>query len=978
MKHVIGILYLFLFANITIAENNIVGQVTLSDAIKQIETKFDVSITFEVKENFDISHEELKKVLSKKNITLALDKLLEKKNLNYKKLNDDFYVIFQKKKKTNKEPKKPQKQDEPEKVIKGKVVDKNGEALAFANVVAGNKRDVYTITDINGEFEIRLPENVKELLVSYVGFKTQIVKINNIKSNTLYITLEEDVFGLEEIIVSGVAANTPTKKLTVTIAKVKASEIEDVPPVSAAQSLQGKVSGVVVKSAFGLPGSGANIRLRGSTSLIGNQSPLIMVDGIMVQTSLADINVDDIESIEVVKGAAAASLYGSKAGNGVIVIQTKRGNELKDGFKVVVRNEFGRSQLPDQIQMATHHPYKLADDADEFTYTKYDNVDYDDEGNIIGGNQILTDSAYADQPYATLRNHQKDFFKKGNYYTNYVSLARKSGKTNLFMSFENHNNEGVVFATDGYSRQNFRFNADTRVGKYIKLSMSNLIMNSSSDKPGSSSSFFDLLFINPDVDLSAPNDDGSPYNILPDPWSIEENPLYPLYYRERLADRNSIMTNVNGTFSPIYWFNVQVKYTYEILNKNWNTYTPKGYLYDGESSIGGKIFKEQYTSKFQTFQTTANFNKMINNFTIKSKLSYMQEDQAYYDFWITGKDFVATGVPQLSNTDPTLASMNSYEGIIRAKNIFAITDIDYKSKYMISALYRYDGSSLFGEFARWNPYFRIAGAYRISEDINIPFFQELKIRSAYGTSGQRPGFSYQYETWDVASGMLSKEQLGNKNLKPSESKEAEIALDAQFLNNFTFTASYSKTQTDDAFALAPLASHLGGYTKQWRNVGSIISSSLEFSLGWMAINRNDKKLSFRLNYDKIQQEVGKLNIPEYRTGPKNAYLVSEGEIFGIVYGYKWLTSLEQMESQIPEGKSIDDYIINSDGYIIEAGTEGSTLEAPIAYDKDNDNAPDKVVIANGNPDFNLSLSTRFNFRAFTFYMLWDWRKGSEV
>jgi len=862
------------------------------------------------------------------------------------------------------------------KEISGIVLDEFGDPIPGVSIQIKGGREG-TISTLEGEFTLMVNSEDDVLLFSFLGFKT--LEVSVASGDYKNLRMKPDVLGLDEVVVSGVASNTPTKKLTVTVAKVNEEALNKAPATSVATALQGKVAGVQITQAYGTPGSGASVRLRGSTSLTGNQSPMLMVDGNILQGSLADINVDDIASMEVVKGAAAAALYGSRAGSGVIVITTKRGRGVKNKrSEITFRNEYGQSSLVKQIDLATHHPYVLADDyADYTTFTKYDGVRYSDDGDVVRGARKLQTSHYADQPYGVLRDNQSQFFSPGQYYTNYVSVANRGEFSNVFLSFENNKQEGVVSHTDGYHRKNFRVNVDMQVTDRLKLSTSNLIVDATSDNPGSTGAFFDLLFLSPDTDLEQTNDDGSPYKIEPDPWSLEENPIYPLYYRERVADRNSVMSNIIADYQLFDFLSFKLKYTFENLEKHWSTYTPRGYLYGGGSEVAGGIYKEQYSDKFQTLQYTANFNKMVKNFTFKGKVSYLYENEEYNDFSAKGNDFVAADIPQLNNTDQEKASINSYNGSIRSENIFGILDFDYKSKYLFSILYRMDGSSLFGAEERWNPYYRASAAYRITEDFKIPGVDELKIRIAQGTSGQRPGFSNQYETWALVNGNLQKSALGNEYLKPSESTETELALDMNFLSRFSLTASYSNTTTRDVIVQAPVASQ-AGYSYQYQNVGTINSNSYEIALNADLIHHKNFSWTAGITSDKVTQVISELRIPEYKTGPNNAFLIAEGETFGSFYGYKWLRSLDDMANQLTAGDAIENYTINSEGYVIEAGTEGSADEMPIEYDANGDGVADLDMIGDGNPDFRMALTSTLTWRWLSAYILFDWKQGGDI
>jgi len=355
------------------------GDSDFEKIIESIEDKYKVSITVDadaISQKEEIQKkisDNSEKILNSDNIDEALKLFTSGTNLQYEKLRDDFYIIKLEEGATNVVPEKKNKFEGEKKKIKGNVTQKSdGSTLPGVNVfVKGTTIGV--ATDIDGNFVIDVPEDANTLVFSFLGFKILEITIDD--QSTINAQLEEDVFGLEEVIVAGVASETPIRNLSVSVTRVDEKVIKEVPAYSAAGALQGKVAGVNVIHANGLPGSGAAIRIRGSTSLIGNQRPMILLDGNILYTNLADINTDDIESVEVVKGAAAAALYGSKAGNGVIVINTKRGKgKGTESTSVIFRQEVGFQQLAKQIELSEHHPYKLAEDWKEYPYTRYDGI----------------------------------------------------------------------------------------------------------------------------------------------------------------------------------------------------------------------------------------------------------------------------------------------------------------------------------------------------------------------------------------------------------------------------------------------------------------------------------------------------------------------------------------------------------------------------------------------------------------------------
>jgi TonB-dependent SusC/RagA subfamily outer membrane receptor len=270
--------------------------------------------------------------------------------------------------------------------LSGTVTDAStGESLPAVNVVLTEIMKGAS-TNADGEYQITgIEPGIYTVEVTYIGYSTisQDVSISA-GANTLDFEMSTDIGLLDEIVVSGVADGTPRKKLTVSVAKVDAAQLSKVPATSVASSLSAKVSGVQIRTTSGTPGGSADIQVRSDNNLSVGSNPLVIVDGVIIEGGLGDINTDDIESIEVVKGAAASALYGSRAGNGVVVVSTKRGAGLADGdVKVTIRQEVGFQNLDKFIDLAEHHAFglaaELAPDTDNDgrpDYTNYAGVVY--------------------------------------------------------------------------------------------------------------------------------------------------------------------------------------------------------------------------------------------------------------------------------------------------------------------------------------------------------------------------------------------------------------------------------------------------------------------------------------------------------------------------------------------------------------------------------------------------------------------------
>ncbi len=536
-------------------------------------------------------------------------------------------------------------------------------------------------------------------------------------------------------------------------------------------------------------------------------------------------------------------------------------------------------------------------------------------------------------------------------------------------------------------------NVDHRFSEKLSLNASNLYVRSHTQNPGGDSKynggvFFNLLLMTPDVNLNLENPDGQPHLFIPDPWeATTENPLYNLYKQQNLNERSRLIGAYNLKYDIASFLNVEAKYAYENSRTDVTQYNPydtyqragsdavysEGYLYKGTS----KIFS-------QTAQATVNFDQTFGLFNTRAKFSYLVEDFRYDFFSSTGTKFSVADLPTFNAISPANKTSSSSQEKILAENLFGILYVDYRDKYIFDGMIRRDGSSLFGENERYKNYFRVSGAWRISQDIEIPGIDELKIRSAYGTAGQRPHlFSMQYEVMGLVGGTpSSKFQLGNKNLKPSKSTEMEVGLNVDFLRKFRFEAVYSITNTDDQFLNVPLASHLGGWSFQWQNAGALEAKVIEASLGAIIIDNRDFNWNMNLVFDKAVTKITRLDVPAYQTGPQGqeadkVFYIKEGEYFGVIYGNDWVRTLEQMARQLPSGTTISDYVINSDGYVIRKGTEGTVNELPFKVLDENGNVA-YMKIGNTQPDFKMGLSNSLTFKGFGLYMLWEWKQGGDL
>jgi TonB-linked SusC/RagA family outer membrane protein len=911
-------------------------------------------------------------------------------------------------------------------VITGKVTGRQGEALGGA-IVAIEELGTAVATTTAGSYTLTVPpERTKGQTVTlrarYIGYSAGTKQVTlTAGTQTQDFELKYDPMTLDAVVVTGLAEATERKNLTIAAASVDASQLAQAPAVSALGALEGKVAGARLIQSSGQPGSEPAIRLRAATALSSISScanqpcpstnvggPLIIVDGTITRHGLADINSQDIDHVEIVKGAAASSLYGSDAANGVVQIFTKRGSNIADGQLVVtVRNEYGQSFRPKVIPQATAHPYVTNTSATAFT---------DSLGNTVNpGDFMTTDSlligplalpkiksdGIADVPYGAfghpVYDAQSALLTHGGFYTNYVSIGQRRGNTNFNVSFENTKQEGVLRLLQGYGRQNFRVNVDQALTPRIDLSVGGFFGKSNNNQvaQGPGAPFFAVTFIEPYINLFAPNPDGSPYAaVIPHQLPNASNPLYTLANERLTTDRTRFTGHAKATYRVLDWLSFEGTYNYDQEASSFSDITPKGFLNASGLPTPGALVRVDTAGR--TFNSGVTLTS-IRNFQLGGlpvrntiKAAYVYEDQRLNGFTLTANKFLFPGTPEFGATDFAGLTPGSFDVTIRSKNYFVVSGLNVKDRYLLDGLVRRDGSSLFGSESRWQTYYRVSGAYRISQDFHMNGIDELKVRGSYGTAGLRPTFNAQYETFAVVSGVPVPLTLGNTKLKPAHSAETEVGLNLDFLSRFSLEYSYSKKNTRDQILLVPITAALGYVNGQWRNAATLVGNTHELSLGVILAERPE--VSWRLNVaaDRTRQKITQLGTAPFLIGPSYSgstdvtqiFRIAPGETFGVIYGTKIVRNISQLyddptkSSACPGMWCPDSVIVNEDGFVVRRSAYHTGGETFIGYVDAGGNSA--VRIGDVNPDFNASFTSNLRFKNLAVYALVDWAQGGNI
>jgi TonB-linked SusC/RagA family outer membrane protein len=883
-------------------------------------------------------------------------------------------------------------------IIEGRVLDAgNRQPLRSAQVhVVGTDRG--TLSDEQGLFRLTgVPAGEHEVRATMIGYSEgrQTVTVASGATVAANFELRSSAIGLQEVVVTGVAGATERARVPFVVERVS---IEDMPVPSTTgigNMIQGKVAGVQVVTASGLPGDESTILLRGPTSIMGSSDPLIIVDGIMLSSGTVDLDALDIESVEVVKGAAASSLYGSRAAAGVIQITTQRGRGLADDqVRFTVRGEYGQSQLGRRINTAQNHPFRMNAAGTAFV---------DAEGNEVGyADAVLRDSdlnrVFQDQLYPMPSyDHVARFFTRGASLTNYLSADGRAGDLNFHASFGNLREQGIIQGHDGFRRQNARLNLDYGLGQRFSIGLTSSFTRSHQDDinmEAQGSPMGRLAFMAPVADLLERDPETGRLRIDPDPRGSALNPLYQVFYNDRHNQRQRILAGASVRYEPLDWLDVEGNFSFDRTDRRRLNYTPKGYETSGTGVSQGSLFMSDYLIEGINSSVTAGINRNFGDLNTRIRARYLHEDEEYDFFSASGSNFLVEDLANL-NVASEGFSVSSSSQAIRSEGYFLISDFDFRDRYIASFLVRRDGSSLFGPDARWQTYYRASGAYRMAEEPWFPVdgINEFRLHYSVGTAGGRPNFAAQYETYTISGGSLQPLTLGNRQLRPEFSTEHEMGLHVGALDRFVFELTHARTRNENQLIQMPLRSY-AGFTSQWRNAGTIESNTWEAGIEAAIIQSPSVSWSSRLNFDRTRQEITHWPRSELRYGPFSSFYYREGEALGSFYGNRWATSCAEIPN-LPCNEA--EFQVNDDGYLVWVGAgnswqdgirndlwgttgevDGQTFQWGMPLRAHDETGNDQFILGSTQPDFSVGLTNNFRWQNFSAFALLGAEVGANV
>ncbi len=782
--------------------------------------------------------------------------------------------------------------------IQGQVTDaETGETIPGANILVV-ELERGAASDADGNFRIaNLRAGTYTVTATFVGYRTfrQAVQVQANQTTMLNISLQMGAVGLDELVVSGYAV-TPKRELTGSIASVRSQDIQDVTLQNPESLLQGRAAGVNVTADSGNPGGAFRVSIRGNGSINAATQPLYIIDGVQISFSqqsgltstspLNAINPNDIESIEVLKDASSAAIYGAEAAAGVVIITTKRGQAGRT--QVTARAETGVRTLARNVDYITPDQYVqyLGEGAALNNGVSLDN----DISAFIDGERNFLLGFFGEDPFneGQLANTdwQDIIFSDGVTQRYNISVSGGDQTTTFRISAGYEDTEGTAFNAD-FTRLNLRTNIDHSISSRFRTSVGLNVSRSTQFGVCQDGNFINCppsqaMFEAP---MSFPfNADGS-YNAFTR-FGLSNNPAVQRDEVDRNVTVTQILSNINLIYRATDWLSMNGLVAVDYRNTEDEQFR-SAIAAPGQG--GWTTFANRNVRNFntnlvvnarQTFDGVHNVSGLIGTEYRRN----FSESQL-----VRGDGFPGPFFRVLSTTaNPVTAAGTQTEW--RRGSYFANAQYNYSERYFLNVVARYDGHSRFGSETRWGFFPAVSGAWRITEEdfFNVEFLDELKLRAGYGITGNSAIGNFASRGLYSAAGSyqgntgLRPSQLANANLGWEEARELNIGLDYEFLQGRIFGAIdvYRKVNAELLFA-RPLPSD-SGFGSITENIGKVQNQGIEFEISSVNVNTRDFTWSTRFNIAFMDNEI--LELPD-RTpiGENNTFTaLKEGSPIGLI------------------------------------------------------------------------------------------------
>jgi TonB-linked SusC/RagA family outer membrane protein len=918
-----------------------------------------------------------------KRVEEILQEIFEKENVAYEILDRNILIKIPK---TSTSISQNSVQQQP--AVSGTVTDESGEPLPGVTVVVKGTTQG-TVSNADGEFSLsNIPEDAT-LQFSFVGMKPQEVEVGN--QSSIDVTMVVDAIGIEEVVAVGYGSLN-RKNLTGSISKITSNFIEDLPDINFQNKLAGKLAGVNVSQTTGTPGGNVSISIRGTGSISAGNDPLIVIDGFPIsdgqntssvqgsrpgngprqenpQNSLSTLNPNDIQSVEVLKDAAAAAIYGSRGSNGVILITTKKGAEGKPIFSF-------------NTSWGSQHVSKMYDMMDAYEFAKQNFISRKNGGSLSGYLQEWYPYLNG-QPELTSTDWQDALFRTA-FMENYnLSVRGGNNSTRYYVSGNYANQDGIILGS-GYKRFGLRVNLDIDLNERLKFGINmspSLILN---DLVPSENPYFVDGVVNLAL-LSIPtepiyNEDGS-YNFNQNTATGSGPFVNPIALANGIDDELKQTRFIIGTHLEYEILkNLKFRTHLGLDFNNWNRayYRPSWIPVRGTEAPSNPTARNFSTQEYNWIvENTLTYDKLYNE---KHHLNVLVGYTAQKDLrernglYATDfpNDFVHTlNAGEITSGFSAISEWSLLSYLSRAS-------YDYQGKYLVSASIRRDGSSRFGKNTKWGYFPSISAGWRISDEkfFKSKIINDLKLRASYGKTGNFSISNYgAIALLEGADYILNDKKVNG--IAPATSPNADLSWEKNSVYNFgldlglfqdklSLNADYYISQTKDLLLNLPVPGS-SGFSNSLQNIGKIENKGLELSVTNYASIGKVKIVTtanIATNKNKVLS-TGRNNAPIIANGGiESTHISKVGEPLGSYYGYNvlgvYITQKQLDKFPHHADAELGDFIfedINNDGVI---------------------NSDDRTILGDFFPDYTFGFTSQLSFKNIDFSIGIQGKQNFEV
>lgn len=836
-----------------------------------------------------------------------------------------------------------------ERTVAGKVTSaEDGQPIPGVNVLVKGT-SIGTASDINGAFKINVPAGSNTLSFSSIGFKTAEIDVTG--RTTVDVMLQPDAQQLSEVVVVGYGTAIK-QELTGNVAQVSGQDLQNIPVTTVESALQGRAAGVYINQGSGKLGQGMQIRIRGASSVSASNQPLYVVDGIIVNSAdlgsanaepinpIADINPNDIQSIDILKDAAAAAIYGSRASNGVVIITTKKGSIGKT--KINLGYYAGTSTPTRKREFLNAQQYR------ELFTAAAQNVGYDP------AEEFAAETATDDWSNNYDTKWSDEAFQRGSISQYELSASGGDNKTRFFISMNYNDQKGIIVGNE-FSRASGRINLDHSISKKITIGTNISLVKSLNKRVSDDNAFSNPVQLNALPPLHPKID---PTTGALNRRTLYYNALLDQAYGFNEATTYRTISNgfLNYQITPALTF--RTEHGIDFLNLQEEIYLGKE-TEDGAPT--GYGYNSQFTSTNYTTNNTLTFNKVLNEIhkiELLGGFSYQNSNATGAS--VTGRGFPNDSFKKIASAARITAG-SSTGSPYKFASYFFRGNYSLKGKYLFSASVRTDGSSRFGKDNTYGVFPAASAGWILSQESfmqSIPAISFLKLRASYGITGNAEIGNFAslglFTTgfYEDLSGQIPL-SLASPDLKWEKTAQYDIGIDFGFVNDrITGEIDYYVKQTDDLLLDVPLPA-VNGYTTITKNIGSLTNKGFEFVLNTQNLV-GVFKWSSNFNISKNINKITNMNGAIIIGGSRFVGQIRENEPMAVFYG--------------PKYAGVDP--ANGDAlYYVSAGSDEKTANYNLAQDQ---------RIGNPNPKFIGGLDNKFSYKGFDLSVLTQFVYGNDI